>query len=598
MSDSRSQATQTTYLHSPSAQQASPAAEPEILLDRYRVLARRGNGGFGTVCTCWDTRLQRRVAIKRMPLLGASETPGVFASTVDEALSEARTACLLAHPNIVTVHDFEIEDDYAYLVMEFVDGLNLSELLARVEGGYLTYAEAAHMVSSLAKALHYAHENGVLHLDIKPTNIMIDRQGTVKLADFGMATLASAAGYGGARGGTVGYMPPEQVEGMLVDERADIFSLAVVLRQALTGVNVFAGRTAKESLDHIYKGPKIPLLKQDPEVPFAVDAALTQALSPEPSMRQGSVSEFAQEIVTPLGSEKQGEKSLKSLVEQSEEEETETWDVKHLPLSIRFPWLTSAVVRGVSALVTGVLLAQLFQLIAPESLTFIVVGSLVGAAAAALWTPLGSALVIACAVYALASISPTSTSFPFATLVTLVSVIWWAFAGRASKFSSINCLLGALLPTPVSAPALVSATMRPLPAVLTGAFSYLFGTLFARGISLGFAATPLAYDYTSLASGLPFWIRFGACSLSALLGSLMSQKRRRGWMIFGQIVCAALLSSGFIWAAWMENPNFWVVESIVSVLITVFLCVLVCIAIVLIGPLDADQEGEELDELS
>ncbi|MBF0975551.1 MAG: serine/threonine protein kinase, partial [Atopobium sp.] len=303
MSDSRSQTTQTTYLHSPSAQQASPAAEPEILLDRYRVLARRGNGGFGTVCTCWDTRLQRRVAIKRMPLLGASETPGVLASTVDEALSEARTACLLAHPNIVTVHDFEIEGDYAYLVMEFVDGLNLSELLARVEGGYLTYAEAAHMVSSLAKALQYAHENGVLHLDIKPTNIMIDRQGTVKLADFGMATLASAAGYGGARGGTVGYMPPEQVEGMLVDERADIFSLAVVLRQALTGTNIFAGRTAKESLDRMYKGPKIPLLKEDPEVPFAVDAALTQALSPEPSMRQGSVLEFAQDIVAPLGSE-------------------------------------------------------------------------------------------------------------------------------------------------------------------------------------------------------------------------------------------------------------------------------------------------------
>ena len=598
MSDSRSQTTQTTYIHSPSAQQASPTAEPEILLDRYRVLARRGNGGFGTVCTCWDTRLQRRVAIKRMPLLGASGTPGVLASTVDEALSEARTACLLAHPNIVTVHDFEIEDDYAYLVMEFVDGLNLSELLARVEGGYLTYAEAAHMVSSLAKALQYAHENGVLHLDIKPTNIMIDRQGTVKLADFGMATLASAAGYGGARGGTVGYMPPEQVEGMLVDERSDIFSLAVVLRQALTGSNVFAGRTAKESLDHMYKGPKIPLLKEDPEIPFSVDAALTQALSPEPSTRQGSVVEFAQEIVAPLGSEKQGEKSLKSLVEQSEEEETETWDVKHLPLSIRFPWLPSVAVRGVTALITGVLLAQLFHLIAPESLTFIVAGSLVGAAAAALWTPLGSALVIACTVYALASISPTSTSFPFATLVTLVSVIWWAFAGRVSKFSSINCLLGALLPIPISAPALVSTTMRPIPAALTGSFSFLFGTLLTRGISFGFAATPLAYDYTSLASGSSFWIRFGACALSALLGSLISQKNRRGWIVFGQVVCAIVLAGGFIWAAWMENPNFWLVESIVSVLITLFLCVLVCVAIVLIGPLPADQEGEELDELS
>ena len=140
--------------------------------------------------------------------------------------------------------------------------------------------------------------------------------------------------------------------------------------------------------------------------------------------------------------------------------------------------------------------------------------------------------------------------------------------------------------------------MRPLPAALTGAFSFLFGTLLVKGISFGFAATPLAYDYTSLASGLPFWIRLGACALSALLGSLISQKRRRGWVVFGQIVCASLLSGGFIWAAWMENPNFWVVESIVSVLITLFLCVLVCIAIVLIGPLQADQEGEELDELS
>lgn len=140
--------------------------------------------------------------------------------------------------------------------------------------------------------------------------------------------------------------------------------------------------------------------------------------------------------------------------------------------------------------------------------------------------------------------------------------------------------------------------MRPIPATLTGSFSFLFGTLLTRGISFGFAATPLAYDYTSLASGPSFWIRFGACALSALLGSLISQKNRRGWMVFGQIVCAIVLAGGFIWAAWMENPNFWLVESIVSVLITLFLCVLVCIAIVLIGPLQADQEGEELDELS
>ena len=217
----------------------SRAIPEETLLGRYRVLARRGAGGFGTVCTCWDTRLQRRVAIKRIPLLTSDDVSGASASTADEALAEARTACLLAHPNIVTVYDFETDGTHAYLVMEYVDGLNLAELLARVEDGVLTHEECAHVLRSVAAALTYAHENGVLHLDIKPTNIMIDRQGTVKLADFGMATLASAAGYGGARGGTVGYMPPEQIQGLLVDERTDVFSLAVVTWQALTGRSPF-----------------------------------------------------------------------------------------------------------------------------------------------------------------------------------------------------------------------------------------------------------------------------------------------------------------------------------------------------------------------
>ena len=196
---------------------AAEKPSEEVLLNRYRVLARRGTGGFGTVCTCWDTRLQRRVAIKRIPVLDMDD--GISASTAEEALGEARTACLLAHPNIVRVLDFEMEGAYAYLIMEYVDGLNLAELLSRVEGGTLSHDECAHMVASVGRALAFAHENGVLHLDIKPTNIMVDRRGTVKLADFGMATLASAAGYGDARGGTVGYMPPEQIQGMLVDER-------------------------------------------------------------------------------------------------------------------------------------------------------------------------------------------------------------------------------------------------------------------------------------------------------------------------------------------------------------------------------------------
>ena len=94
---------------------AAEKPSEEVLLNRYRVLARRGTGGFGTVCTCWDTRLQRRVAIKRIPVLDMDD--GISASTAEEALGEARTACLLAHPNIVSVLDFEMEGAYAYLIM-------------------------------------------------------------------------------------------------------------------------------------------------------------------------------------------------------------------------------------------------------------------------------------------------------------------------------------------------------------------------------------------------------------------------------------------------------------------------------------------------
>ena len=130
---------------------AAEKPSEEVLLNRYRVLARRGTGGFGTVCTCWDTRLQRRVAIKRIPVLDMDD--GISASTAEEALGEARTACLLAHPNIVSVLDFEMEGAYAYLIMEYVDGLNLAELLSRVEGGTLSHDECAHMVASIGRAL-------------------------------------------------------------------------------------------------------------------------------------------------------------------------------------------------------------------------------------------------------------------------------------------------------------------------------------------------------------------------------------------------------------------------------------------------------------
>ena len=117
--------------------------------------------------------------------------------TTKDVLREAHTAAMLQHPNIVQVIDFTHDTAYAYLVMEYVDGMSLAEFLHRVDGHSLTFDEAAAIADALGQALTFAHANGVLHLDIKPANVLIDHSGNVKLTDFGMARLSSACGYGG-----------------------------------------------------------------------------------------------------------------------------------------------------------------------------------------------------------------------------------------------------------------------------------------------------------------------------------------------------------------------------------------------------------------
>ena len=295
------------------APQPAPGATASALLKRYRPIETRATGGFGSVEVCLDARLQRRVAIKRIPLAAPFEVASNDARA--DALAEARTASLLQHPNIVTVIDFTYDSAYAYLVMEYVDGMSLEEFLATVDGNSLTYDECACIADALAQALSYAHENGVLHLDIKPANVLIDRSGHVKLADFGMATLTSAAGFGGARGGTIGYMPPEQLRGDAVDERSDVFALAAVLYESLCATAPFRAGTPADSLKRIDKGVIVPssLL---PDIPETSEEALLCALSPEPSERMASIVDFSDWFLPHLGDAREGRKSLARMIEK------------------------------------------------------------------------------------------------------------------------------------------------------------------------------------------------------------------------------------------------------------------------------------------
>ena len=589
---------QTTQQYpQPSARR--PTDQQPLLLGRYRIMQTGVNGGFGTVLTCWDTRLQRRVAIKRIPLASQGGVAG-GASTIDEALAEARTSSMLAHPNIVTMFDFEVDHAYAYLVMEYVDGLTLSEFLARVEGGTLTGDECAYLVSSVSKALSFAHENGVLHLDIKPSNIMIEHSGTIKLCDFGMATLASATGYGGARGGTVGYMPPEQVEGGLVDERSDIFSLAVVVWQALTGQNPFAAKTAEESLRKIQKGPKTPLSKIDPSLAGMAEEVVMQALNPNPALRVPSVEAFSNELSFGLGDPEVGAQSIRSLMAQDEKDvafREEEFRPEELPLTYRYPWLPGAVTRTASGVACAAVCWSALPVVLSGDASAPVVGSLLCGAAAAAWPPLGSTLALVACALAFGTPLGSAASVLLPLLMALCFLAWWVPVGSHERLSTCAVLVPCMLGRPLTGVAISAFALDPAAAAGTVAVGFAWSLLLSFGEPLGFDAALSArafLDYLLTPSAM--LLLAGSCLVAALVSAVY---RWRGTVASGiamQVVGLFLLIFTQLVAIRVENGGIWASPSGEAILFEIVLSVIVCIATNLRGPLPADEGAEVIDE--
>lgn len=577
--------------HTQSALTGRQAYE-DVLLNRYRIMESCGTGGFGTVLTCWDTRLQRRVAIKRLPLVGAAGA----SSTVSEALAEARTASMLAHANIVTVFDFEVEGPYAYLVMEYVDGLTLEELLARVEGGILTHDEAACLVQSVAAALGFAHENGVLHMDIKPSNIMIDRTGTIKLCDFGMATLASAAGFGGARGGTVGYMPPEQIEGDLVDERTDIFSLGVVTWQALLGSSPFAAPTAEKSLALIRKGAPKPS-KQDIDLMGTAEDTLLAALAANPSSRIPTVENLAKLLVPALGDPTAGAKSLSGLVSQtpaSTEDDLEDWEGERLPLGISYPWIPSTFTRVVSAVAALVAAWPIAEALFSHNLVLARAAALACVAITALWPPLGSALVFGGLATTIAVHSATASPLLLAIVMGSLAVAWWVRCAMESNLSTLAALMPACLSSPLAGTAIAGYALRPLPALLTACLSWIVGRIWPTLLATKFGLDGLVDALLMPLAAPPALMSMAGCAFSAVLCSAMTWRNDAvGTAIAGQALGCITLVGFQLLAARMENGGIWADPSWDNTGIAVLLSVLVCIACVLQGPRDVDVESED-----
>ena len=263
-------------------------------IGRFRILGELGRGAMGVVYKAHDPTIGRVVAIKSIRLDELTDDAD-RARLKDRLLREARSAGMLSHPGIVTIYDTLEEDGKAYIFMEWVNGPTLEKMLNQgpIEGSILLG-----LLHQTAEALDYAHDQGIVHRDIKPGNVMINEAGRAKIADFGVARIMSQElTLVGTLLGTPSYMAPEQVQGLPADGRADQFALAVIAYEALTGEKPFAADHIAALLYRITREEPTPASRLNGSLRAPVDAALRRALSKDPAARFETCREFA-EVLT------------------------------------------------------------------------------------------------------------------------------------------------------------------------------------------------------------------------------------------------------------------------------------------------------------
>jgi hypothetical protein len=279
-------------------------------LQQYQFLEQLGAGGMGEIYKARDTRLNRFVAIKVLTSASAGDP-----ERRRRFIQEAQAASALNHPNIITIHDIITADNADHLVMEYVQGKTLVDLIPK---GGLRVPQVLKSAVQMTDALQAAHAAGIVHRDLKPGNVMVTDSGLVKILDFGLAKLADPSPVShlndadpdatqaiaeapltveGSIIGTVSYMSPEQAQGKRVDPRSDIFSLGVVLYEMVTGVRAFAGESALSTLSSILRDEARPIMEIAPDVPPQLEQVIKRCLRKNPDDRFQTM----KEVQTALG---------------------------------------------------------------------------------------------------------------------------------------------------------------------------------------------------------------------------------------------------------------------------------------------------------
>ena len=502
-------------------------------------------------------------------------------------LEEARTAAHLSDANIVTVYDCELHDGVAYVIMEYIEGKTLARIM-REEGDDITLDIVAAVFTSIAHALKAAHGSEVLHLDIKPDNVIVNRQGQVKVTDFGLATLMDASGQGTAGGGTIGYMPLEQMRQEPLDERTDEWALASLTYEMLSGDNPFFADDLADAEAAIEDAELVlPSLCWD-DLDQQVDDVMFLALDPDPDERYATVEEFADELEPLLGSARKGKRQLADIVCEVEPEEPEEPPAPRppaVPLVDRLgPRGGSIIARVLSAasaaLVVALALANV-RLGAPDaayglatSCAPVFWGLVAGAGLAAVLRPhlaaLASFVLLGTAFF-------LSGAFLLGLAVIGVTVAWWRGVGCEGEAQALSALVQPLAGAvgfaglaPVMAGALLplgQALLSSLFSVFTALALASLGSCDLMGwnpwVNLRFAGfDPQASLVATLA--LPqTWCVAASWVLAAGAYSLLCVRGTRAFDILGALAAAGLLVAGACVAAglasggasWLPSPT-------------------------------------------
>lgn len=295
------------------------ALEPGEQLGRYKIISQLGRGGMGEVYLASDTRLERTVALKVLP-----EDVSQNQQRLQRFDREARAASILNHPNVAHIYEIETHGTHTFIAMEYINGETLRKRLSHTR---MKLHEALDIAVQVTRAIAAAHAAGIVHRDIKTENIMISRDGYVKVLDFGLAklmtpstenpdpaalTITSAHTDPGVVMGTFSYMSPEQARGLPTDARTDLWSLGVVLYEMTSGAAPFVGKTPPDVLSSILNEEPPPLARFNRDVPEALEWIVTKALTKELEGRYQTATEFLtdlQRLKNRLGAEAEIERS-------------------------------------------------------------------------------------------------------------------------------------------------------------------------------------------------------------------------------------------------------------------------------------------------